>query len=422
VSATAPTRLEEAVTGGAIRSVNFFNGRLLTGDDLRREQEAERARLARLGRAAGEGIAFGLDVAQAVTGSTAERPVVTVEPGLAVARSGLALELPVRTNVSLLRDHPPAGAEPGGLFADCQPFAAGTYSAGAGVYLLTIGPARTSEGLAAVSGLTNDPAPCNTALSVEAVKFRLIRLALSASQLTDTQHLRNVIAYRFFGFETLQDFVADPFGPVVREYGLLDQLRAGVLTPDEVPLAVMGWTAHDGIRFVDLWSVRRRIARARAIDDWAVFADDRRRSEAEAMFLQFQSQLADLLHEPNSAQVRATERFTLLPSCGILPLAGSAESGIDLDRFFDGLKVNEPAFVEGQKLRSIVLQAFESSPIDLGSDELIWRYVVRENQQQAVGKPQPQPYVVFTNGFVPYAADAQFDLSHWDYASYAGNH
>ena len=44
------------VAGGALRSANFFNGRLLTGDDLRREQATQQARLRRLGRAVGERI------------------------------------------------------------------------------------------------------------------------------------------------------------------------------------------------------------------------------------------------------------------------------------------------------------------------------------------------------------------------------
>ncbi len=44
----------------ALRSVNFFNGRLLTGDDLSREQATQLARLARLGRADGRRDRVGL--------------------------------------------------------------------------------------------------------------------------------------------------------------------------------------------------------------------------------------------------------------------------------------------------------------------------------------------------------------------------
>ena len=64
---------------GGIRSVNFFNGRLLTGEDLSREQDANELARLRLGRAVGSGVAYGLEVAQAPTGSTTERPIVTIE-------------------------------------------------------------------------------------------------------------------------------------------------------------------------------------------------------------------------------------------------------------------------------------------------------------------------------------------------------
>jgi hypothetical protein len=417
VSAAAPTRLEEAVTGGAIRSVNFFNGRLLTGDDLRREQEAERARLARLGQAAGEGIAHGLEVAEALSGSSAARPVVTVEPGLAVACSGLALELPARTDVSLLREHPPAGAEPGGLFADCQPFANGTYTAGAGVYLLTIGPTRTSEGLAAVSGLTNDPAPCNTALSVEAVKFRLIRLALLPSQLTDVAHLRNHVAHLFFGTDALAGFVADPFGPVLREYGLLDRLRDGLVTDDEVPLAVLSWTADNGVRWLDLWAVRRRLTRMRPLDDWAVFADDRRRSEGEAMFLQFQDELDGLRLQANVENLLASDHFELLPPVGVLPLGHDTERGFTLEHFLaDVTTRDEPAVIEAARVAELVRDGLAYPPIDTKSDELVWIYLVHQNLESTTPRHR---YALFANGQIDYRGDARFELSYWNYSNYA---
>ena len=83
----------QAVTDGALRATHFFNGRLLTGEDLGREQSVQSARLARLGAALGTGVADGLTVSVAPE-STAAKPIVTVRAGLAVARSGLALALP----------------------------------------------------------------------------------------------------------------------------------------------------------------------------------------------------------------------------------------------------------------------------------------------------------------------------------------
>jgi hypothetical protein len=53
--------------------------------------------------------------------------------------------------------------------------------------------------------------------------------------------------------------------------------------------------------------------------------------------------------------------------------------------------------------------------------ELIWLYRVRENiEAYSTGViPRPRPFLLFTNGYVPFRGDAKFDLSHWSYASYA---
>ena len=74
------------VPTAGLRSVNFFNGRLLTGDDLRREQSTQEARARRIARAAGEGVAAGFEVAETLGTSTKSRPVVTVSAGPTVSR------------------------------------------------------------------------------------------------------------------------------------------------------------------------------------------------------------------------------------------------------------------------------------------------------------------------------------------------
>jgi hypothetical protein len=48
---------------------------------------------------------------------------------------------------------------------------------------------------------------------------------------------------------------------------------------------------------------------------------------------------------------------------------------------------------------------------------------VHENRDSNVWTTAPGgPYVVFASGYVPYAADAQFDLPHFDYANFALNY
>ena len=61
-------QLQQPLKDGGIRSVNFFNGRMLTGKDLSREQTARREADSRLGLAIGDGVAFGLEVARDATG------------------------------------------------------------------------------------------------------------------------------------------------------------------------------------------------------------------------------------------------------------------------------------------------------------------------------------------------------------------
>jgi hypothetical protein len=408
------------VAGAALRSVNFFNGRLLTGDDLRVEQATQAARLERLGEGLGDGIAYGFEVEETLGSSTNAEPVVTIARGLAVARSGAALELTTDVEVSLVRRDPPAGAEPGALFADCQPFAPGTYTAGAGVYVLTVAPSQQGEGRAQASGLGNDVVPCNIARSAEALKFRLIRLALPLSELADKELLRNRIAYACFGTNELAEFVADPFGLPPTTYGLIDTLRKQTLTDDEVPLAVIGWSIDDGIQFVDLWSVRRRLTRRSPEGDWSGLVSDRRRAEAEAMFLQFQAQLADLTITVDALELfEAASPFELLPAAGLLPVEGIAV-GFDSPTFFTGLTTRGPFFIEAALVAPLLRASFSYPPIDLSSGELIWLYEVHENRDSLVaGAGLDRPFVLFASGFIPYAANPRFDLAHWDFANFA---
>ena len=406
----------------ALRSVNFFNGRLLTGDDLSREQATQLARLARLGRAEGDGIAWGFRVERQPALSTKTHPVVTVTAGLAVSRAGTAIELPADIDVALYRDASaaPAVAEPGNLFADCQLDAPGTYTAGAGVYLLTVAPGEQAEGRAQVNGLGNADAPCNVALEAEALAFRLIRLSVAHDELVEKALLRNRIAYACFGTDALAGVVADPFGTPVTKYGLLDTLRTQTLSDDEVPLATIGWSIDDGIQFIDLWSVRRRMTRRSPEGAWASLVSDRRRAESEAMFLQFQAQINEIVTLPSPEHVSVDDAFDRLPPIGMLPIAGGSRPGLDLPTFFARATTRGPAFIEGARLEALVRSALAFAPIKPASDELIWLYEVHENRDSRVWTTTVGgPYVVFASGYVPYVADAQFDLSHWDYANYA---
>src|SRR5437867_512547 len=169
--------LLKPVLSNRTRSINFFNGRLLAGEDLTTEQKANRAAHSLLGQAVGDGVVYGLEVKANTQASTLASPVLAVSQGLAVNKNGATLFLETDTQVALSR--PPDvinGIDPSSIFQDCKPTETGTYIAGAGVYLLTIGPATSSQGLAEVSGISTSQAPCNTKYNLQGVQFRLLKL------------------------------------------------------------------------------------------------------------------------------------------------------------------------------------------------------------------------------------------------------
>src|SRR5579872_1112045 len=127
--------LTEAILDGGIRSTNFFNGRLLSAEDLSAEQTAYRAGQERLGQTVGHGVVYGVDVAEAQGISSRVAPVVTIGPGLALNRRGQILDLPTSVNVSLISPTI-SGAPQSTGFDTCQPPQTSAYVAFDGVYLL----------------------------------------------------------------------------------------------------------------------------------------------------------------------------------------------------------------------------------------------------------------------------------------------
>lgn len=419
------TLLEQSIAEGGIRSVNFFNGRLLTGRDLTREQQARRSADQRAAQAAGAGVAWGLEV-QAGAKAADGGATVTVQPGLAVSRSGRTLWLEAPVNVALGHRAPPRVPR-SRSFDDCKALTGGSYAAGPGVYLLTLAPAEDREGLALTNALDDASVPCNTDTLVEAVRFRLLPLDTLVQDEVDAVDqrrpapdatarlslLRNRIAHRCFGTDALAAFIADPLGSRAVDHGLL----AGASLSDcEVPLAVV--KLDIGVDFVDQWSVRRRITRPGAGGAWGMVTDDRRLAEGEACFMQFQEQLSALLGtQPDAGKIVAAQRFDFLPAAGVLPMDGSDAQAVL--RFFDGLTVRGPACIEGARLPALLRESQGYPPIDLASGELIWLYRVRQNQEHIDYKlrPTPRNCLVFASGHLPYQADARVGTARWNYAN-----
>lgn len=430
-------QLLEPVFGGGIRSVNFFNGRVLSGEDLSDEQEAQRRARRLLGQAVGEGVAYGLEVSEAAGSSSLAEPVITVEPGIAFNRSGQTLRLGERTQVALVRrEDAPTSEQFGVTFRNCSPLQPQLYVAAESVYLLTVAPAEGREGRAPTSGAGNVPAAFNTRYLVEGVQFRLIE-AVAPSGLGDLNTLRNRVAYFCFGADQTKNVAANPFGPALETYGLLDSLRPNVLTDCEVPLALIYWSNVRGIGFIDMWSVRRRLTRTEHSALWHPLVGDRRASESEAMVLQFQDQIADMLR--NTAlplkTVSAGQFFRRLPPAGLLPLArrdaaGREYNGIDPTTFFGGHAPRQagpvggppsspPApppprhipFIDGGIARALLADAGNYEPVDLTRGEMVWLYQVLQNHQAFGTGANVTPYIIFTTAQMLYRGSATFDIA-----------
>ncbi|HKO99541.1 MAG TPA: carboxypeptidase-like regulatory domain-containing protein [Pyrinomonadaceae bacterium] len=353
--------LQTPILEGGIRSVNFFNGRLLTANDLSREQEATRSSTTRLGQAIGEGIAFGLEVSQSKE-SKSGAPILSIEAGLAINRQGQTLRLSDKTDISLVR---PAsgGVAVSNPFSDCAPLQFGASLTGDGLFLLTVAPAAKNEGRAVVNGLSTSSAPCNTDSVVSAVQFRLVQLpGAIINEATTQARLRNHLAYRCFGVNRTSAFAEAPFATAPESYGLLDSLRTNPLTDCDVPLAILYWTVSAGIKFIDLWSVRRRLTNANLHGSWAPAMSDRRVSEAEASFLQFQEHLDSITRDEGAVNnLEADQRFEFLPAAGFLPA-----SVIDWPTFLGPLAPPRSTSVVEEVMREILHRSFFMEPIKVG--------------------------------------------------------
>lgn len=427
-------QLQQPLTDGGIRNVNFFNGRLLTGKDMGREQAARREADARLGRALGEGVASGLEAARDPLHDRADAPVLRVKAGLAVNRVGQTLCLAADVSVALTRRFDATGSAAcdcapfSGMFADCSPIAGGTYVAGAGVYLLTIAPARTSEGRAPTNGLDPTNVRCNTDATVDGVQFRL--LSINPLRFADldpaSPRFRNLLAYRCFGIEAREAAMIDPWREDPVSYGLVDELREIGLGDCDVPLALVYWTAG-GLQFVDMWSVRRRLLGPDALRDRAFVARARRLVEAEAMCAQFQQHLGDLLAASGTPALQtARTHFRYLPPFGLLPLQSGVLRGFGDAAFFAGVpRRPKPGtgqttpFIDARELGAMREQALAFAPTDLDAGEFLWVHRPWQSWRAMSDGTSVQPLLAFACGLMPEFAIARFDMARYDYSNHA---
>src|SRR6266704_5860898 len=464
----ANANLNIPVLSGGILNTNFFNGRILAAEDLITFQVANAQQHRQLGRAIGDGVAWGLDITLSDT-STIVQPILHITQGLALNRKGEAVALPVDVDLALVKSADVVSAN-AGLFAECAP-PQGLIPTNLDCYLLTVSPTSGYQGLTPAtypsdSGFASKCASRNT---IEGVKFSMLPLGVSNPSASDPTTLpgqaaqlyaqlkplfvqlvgltgaaasalqaqiapllskfRNVVAHLCFGTDTIATFPANPFPPAnsdspFSEYGALDLLRTqGILTDCAVPLALVYWTAA-GVQFVDMWSVRRPLLSTPASESWPVFASNRRLAEGLAMFLQLQKQTEDLhsdLPRSQLASAVATDYFRFLPGAGLLPIGDvKSSTGFDYLQFFASRTFRNPVFAEGAVLDSLFCRSLLYPPIDFTNQEMFWLYWVRENIETINTNiaEAPQQYLIFSNGHLPFQGETRFDLNYWDYANY----
>lgn len=329
--------LLQPILDGGLERNNFFNGRLLSAEDLRAEQIATAAQLARLAGGVGDGVAWGMGVAE-VTPSRPQ-PTVLIRQGLAVNRLGNLLYLAEDAEVALVPSTSPADAALG-LFVECEPPVPSGSLTGNGAYVLVVAPSSGYRGTALVSDPNTTVAgrgSCGARFTVEGVRFRLVPIPVSGlgdalrariigllppADAAERERLRNLLAHCCFGTQALG--FADPaqriaVKPVLPAWGVLDAMRdRRDLTDCDVPLAVVVLTSG-GISFVDMWPARRKLLDQSAIEAWRGIVGPRRIAEGEAAFLQFQSQLENVNREASPATIAASRFFDVLPAGGWLP-------------------------------------------------------------------------------------------------------
>lgn len=441
-------QLDTSYLDGGITTVNFFNGRVLTAEDLRSQQTGLTDRDRRIARSLGDGVATGFRV----TRRAAE--TLAVEPGLAINPMGDVLELAGEgVDVPLVVvDEEETSVDAG--FSPCTPGSASGLT-GEGVYVFCVTSASADKG--GTPGVDFDSGgtavSCGPRYTIEGLAFRLVPVdvaglasaagldsddldVLATPEGGDRDKLRNVLSHLFLGTSTARASYSDAFGAALRVP--LDELRSdGMLTPCDVPLAVVTWLDSGpapGIEIVDRWAVRREVVPAPSpalagldgwvdpvatalLPGWSWLVSRHRRAERFATFVQFQQQLGELLEATALHKLRHVEspdHFRYLPAAGLVPVNGGVltRRAFDAQKFFAGVPVAATGRIAGARVEPLLRASLAYPPVDVGAGEAIFVYTVAENEDLVTGGTGgAMPFVVFSSTAIEFHGQEDLEIT-----------
>lgn len=265
----------------------FFNGRLLSAEDLQREQTLREAGQRRLAQLIGCGIERGLVVTRAdASAGSAGSGRLAISAGLGVTPSGEVIEVGDFT----LDLAAAASASRAGGFGACAA-AFGNGGALAGLHLLVLTPGWIADGRAPT--LLGEIGACNRNVELPGVRARLVPLRTPAGADAKLGDLRNRVATAL---------LARAPGAADRMLGWWPTTVAPTLDANDLPLAVLKITTQAAVEWIDVAAARRRLAAPPGNAADALWPQSRR-AEMEAFAAQFAAQLlgADDAEQPGAS-------------------------------------------------------------------------------------------------------------------------
>ncbi|MFO1429859.1 MAG: hypothetical protein U1F76_06925 [Candidatus Competibacteraceae bacterium] len=302
MSATDIALNQPVIAGGESRTF-FFNGRLLSAEDLRREQAQREAGQRRLAQLLGCGIATGLNVTGKIGQTT-----LSIAQGLGITPSGEVIDV----GDLQLDLQAAAGARRVGGFSDCEAaFNSGPLSAG--LHLLVLTPTWIGDGRAPT--LLGEVGACNRNIELPAVRARLVKLNQPAGSTPIT--LRNRLAYAL---------LAPIPGVADNLIGWWPSGMAPTLGRDDLPLAVVTIDDQAQVEFLDVDAARRRLAPppGNAAD---ALQPESRVVEMEAFARQFPAQLLEIAETSAEKLAEQAAAFDWLPPVVLLDATARTRYG-----------------------------------------------------------------------------------------------